>query len=819
MEVTETKKMTAEEIVENIRGKIKRHFGRELENASQEELYKASALCIRDDIMDKWSRTKQKIIQDGLKTVYYMSAEFLMGRAYTNNLINMNLEEEYQEAFRMIGLDLKTIADQEKDAGLGNGGLGRLAACFLDSLATLKLPAMGCGIRYEYGLFKQKIVDGAQIEAEDDWLSDGYVWEVEKAEYSVEVHFNGYVTEEWTENGLKITHRDYNTVIAVPYDVPVVGYNSEYPATLRLWGARATDEFDLNSFNRGEYTKAVMNRELAEIISKVLYPADDHDQGKQLRLKQFYFFTSATMQSMVNHHKKYYGDLHTLPKHAVIQINDTHPTLAMPELMRILMDEEGMGWDEAYDIVSQMFNYTNHTILSEALECWDESMFRLLLPRIYSIIQTINQKYCEILYRYYPGDMQKISKMAIVAYGQIRMANLCVAVTRRVNGVSQLHGDILKQELFQDADRIYPQKFLAVTNGITQRRWLALANPGLTKLMRNVLDEDFIEDYRVFERLLPYADDAAFRSDYAKVKRQNKDRLAEYLQKQQGVIINPDSLIDVQCKRLHEYKRQLMKCIHLLYLYNTLMENPNAITQPITMVFAAKAAPGYIRAKNIIRLIHAIADLVNKDPRTKDLLKVVFLENYRVSAAEILIPAADISEQISTAGLEASGTGNMKFMMNGAITLGTMDGANVEIYEQVGPENIFIFGATATEVSNMKKFRSYHPGEIFERNMIVRKAVDRLVDGTLSTVSRQQFSTLYQSLLFGDQEGADPYFVLYDLPAYIERFAQAVGTYQEQPEEWLRKAIINTAKSGYFSSDRTIEEYNAKIWGLSRFEA
>lgn len=809
--------VTTEAIVENIRGKLKRHFGKDMQEATQEELYKASALCIRDDIMEKWTATKEQIVKKGLKTVYYMSAEFLMGRAYTNNLINLHLRKEYEEAFRQLGLDMGKITDQEKDPGLGNGGLGRLAACFLDSLATLGYPAMGCGIRYEYGLFRQKIVDGAQVEVEDDWLSDGYVWEVEKPECSVEVRFNGYVDETWTPEGLKVTHRDYNTVIAVPYDVPVMGYESECPATLRLWSARAADEFDLGSFNRGDYTKAVMNRELAEVISKVLYPADDHDQGKQLRLKQFYFFTSATMQNMVANHKKRYGDLHTLPRYAVIQINDTHPTLAIPELMRILMDEEDMGWDEAYSIVSQMFNYTNHTILTEALECWEENMFRLLLPRIYSIVQTLNQKYCESLNFYYPGDMKKISDMAIVAYGQIRMANLCVAVTRRVNGVSQLHGDILKKDLFRDANRIYPQKFLAITNGITQRRWLALANPGLAQLMEETLKTDVAGDYTKFEKLLPYADDEGFRHKFAEVKKQNKQKLADYLLHRQGVVINPNSLIDVQCKRLHEYKRQLMKCIHLLYLYNRLQEDPNALTQPVTVIFGAKAAPGYVRAKNIIRLIHAIAELINNNPRTRDVLKVVFLENYCVSAAEMLIPAADISEQISTAGLEASGTGNMKFMMNGAVTLGTMDGANVEIYDQVGPKNIFIFGATSEDVSNMNRFRSYRPGEIFEKNAMVRAAVDRLVDGTLSSVSRQQFSDLYQSLLFGDRDGADRYYVLYDLPAYVESFAKAIDTYQNHPEEWLRMAIVNTAKSGYFSSDRTIEEYNSKVWGLRRY--
>ncbi|MGI6030083.1 MAG: glycogen/starch/alpha-glucan phosphorylase [Eubacteriales bacterium] len=808
----------SQKIVENIKGKLKRHFGKNLADATKEELYKASALCIRDDIMDQWLRSREKCDAKGLKRVYYMSAEFLMGRAYTNNLINLNQQEEYREAFESIGVDIREIAGQERDAGLGNGGLGRLAACFLESLATLDLPAMGCGIRYEYGLFKQKIIDGAQVETEDNWLQDGCVWEVERPECAVEVHFNGEVKETWTEQGMKIVHHNYNTVLAVPYDVPVIGYKSKCPATLRLWSARSVEEFDIHSFNRGDYAKAMVNRELAEVISKVLYPADDHDQGKQLRLKQFYFFTSATMQSMVRTHKAKYGDLRTLPQHAVVQINDTHPTLAIPELMRILMDEEGYGWDEAFGIVSQMFNYTNHTILSEALEKWDENMFRLLLPRIYSIVQELNRRYCERLNQYYPGDMNRIADMAIVAYGQIRMANLCVAVARRVNGVSQLHGDILKRDLFQDSCRIYPQKYLAITNGITHRRWLALANPGLTQLMRDTLKTDFIADYTQFEKLLPYADDAEFRKKYAAIKRENKVRLAEYLKRTQNVELNVDSIIDVQCKRLHEYKRQLLKCLHILYLYNALLADPGIITTPITFIFGAKAAPGYVRAKNIIRLINAIGDLVNNDPRTKDKIQVIFLENYCVSAAEVLIPAADISEQLSTAGLEASGTGNMKFMMNGAVTLGTMDGANVEIYEQVGPDNIFIFGARVEEIENLKRYKSYRPGEVYERNLHVRDAINRLIDGSLPGVSKNQFSDLYQSLLFGDRDGADRYFVLYDLPSYIEAYAKAYETYVWDNDKWMRMAVVNTAKSGFFSSDRTILEYNEKIWELKKYE-
>ncbi len=804
--------------VRNIVGKLKRHFGKTLETASMEELYKASAICIRDEIVDMWVSAKEKAEEENLKKVYYLSAEFLMGRAYINNMINLGILEKYRSAFDSLGLNLSDIANQEKDAGLGNGGLGRLAACFLDSLATLELPAMGCGIRYEYGLFRQKIVDGEQVELEDNWIEDGYIWEMERPDDAVEVRFNGEIEEVWTENHMTPVHKNYNTVLAVPYDVPVVGYQSPYPATLRLWSARAKDRFNMNFFDRGEYVKAMEERELAEVITKVLYPNDNHEQGKLLRLKQFYFFTSATMQYLVKEHKRKYGDLHTLPSHAAIQINDTHPTLAIPELMRILMDEEGFDWDSAYAIVQSMFNYTNHTILAEALECWDEQMFKLLLPRIYSIVQAMNEKYCRWLNRFFPGDMDRISRMSIVAYNQIRMANLCVAVCGHVNGVSQLHGEILRQQLFADEYRVSPGKFLAITNGITHRRWLAVANPGLTKLMTSVIGDGFLKDYREFEKLMPFTGDEEFLKLYAGVKQENKVRLANYLYSAQGVELRTDAIFDVQAKRLHEYKRQLLKCLHILYLYNKLHENPRFLTQPIVFLFAAKAAPGYLRAKNIIRLINAIADLIHNDPLTNSLLQVVFIENYSVSNAELLIPAADISEQISTAGLEASGTGNMKFMMNGALTLGTMDGANIEIYDQVGKDNIFIFGAGEEDISSMKRYHSYRPGEIYEKNMDVRNAVNRLIDGTLPGVSNHRFSDLYQSLLFGDYGGADPYFLLYDFASYIHAFDRARHLYQREPLTWMKKAAINTAKSGFFSSDRTILEYNDRIWHLKGFD-
>lgn len=804
--------------VQNILGKLKRHYGKTLETATTEELYKASAICIRDEIVDMWVTGNQKADSAGLKKVYYLSAEFLMGRAYINNMINLGILDRYKDAFDYLGLELSDIANQERDAGLGNGGLGRLAACFLDSLATLELPAMGCSIRYEYGLFKQKIVDGEQVELEDNWIEDGYVWEMERPEDAVEVRFNGEVDEVWNEDHMTPVLKNYNTVLAVPYDVPIVGYGTKHPATLRLWSARAKDRFNLDFFDQGQYVKAMEERELAEVISKVLYPNDNHEQGKLLRLKQFYFFTSATMQYLVREHKKKHGDLRTLPRYAVIQINDTHPTLAIPELMRILMDEEGFNWDDAFAVAQSMFNYTNHTILPEALECWDEQMFKLLLPRIYSIVQAINEKYCRWLNKFYPGDMDRISRMAIVAYNQIRMANLCVAICGHVNGVSQLHGDILKKSLFADQYRVSPGKFLAITNGMTHRRWLAVANPGLTELMREAIGDKYISDYREFEKLLPFAEDESFLKRYAKVKQDNKERLASFVYKTQGITLRTDALFDVQAKRLHEYKRQLMKCLHILYLYNKLHENPKFITQPVVFLFAAKAAPGYLRAKNIIRLINAIAELVKNDPITRELLQVVFIENYSVSNAELLIPAADISEQISTAGWEASGTGNMKFMMNGALTLGTMDGANVEIYQQVGKDNIFIFGATVEEIELMKLYHSYRPGELYEKNLDIRNALTRLIDGTLPGVSNHQFSDLYQSLLFGDYDGADKFFVLHDFPAYIHAFDKARHVYQRNSMKWMQMAVVNTAKAGFFSSDRTILEYNDRIWHLKSYE-
>lgn len=800
-----------------ILGKLKRHFGKTMETATVRDVYESLALCVRDEIIDRWITSKEEIDKQGKKMVIYMSAEFLIGRGLVNNLINLDLFDRYKKALDILGVNLEDVENEEHDAALGNGGLGRLAACFLDALSTLDLPAMGCGIRYEHGLFKQRILEGAQVEIPDDWIDTGYVWEVENDDEAMEIHFGGKIKEEWIDGKLHIIHEDYSTVIAVPYDMPIVGFETKSPATLRLWSARAQKNLDMQYFNKGDYVRASEERELAEVISKVLYPEDNHDAGRQLRLKQFYFFTSATMQYIVKRHKKLYGDLHTLPDYITVQINDTHPTLSIPELMRILMDKEGFGWDEAFHIVSRVFNYTNHTIMQEALECWPKDMFTLLLPRIYKIIEVLNEKYCQYLWQFYEGDFQKISSMSIIAYNQIRMANLCVAVCRKVNGVSQLHGDILKQNLFRDTYVINPSKFLAITNGITHRRWLLKANPGLAKLIENYIGPDFKKNYKEFSKLREFISNKEFMAEFARVKRENKHKLAEYVYQKQGIKLNEEAIFDVQCKRLHEYKRQLLKVLHILYLYNKAIADPEFIKQPIVFIFAAKASPGYARAKNIIRLINAVSDLVNNDERTNGKLQVVFIENYCVSAAEIMIPATDVSEQISTAGMEASGTGNMKFMMNGAVTIGTMDGANVEIFEQVSKDNMYIFGCSSDEIFSMKNHHSYRPADVYEHDIELRNVLSRLVDGSLPNVKDRQFSDIYQSLLFGDFGTADQYFVLKDFRSYVETYARLIDDYQDK-EKWYKMAAMNTAMSGIFCADRTIEEYNELIWGLTPLE-
>ena len=674
-----------QKIKATIEGKLKRHYGRTFENASDEEMFQTVALSIRDMIVEQWVNANKEIETKGRKKLCYLSVEFLMGRALVNNMINLGVLEDYKAVMDEIGYPFEKIEEQENEAALGSGGLGRLAACFLDSLSTLNLPVTGYGIRYEYGMFCQQIVDGEQTEVPDDWMCKGDVWEIERREEQIEVRFEGMAEEIWTEEGLTVVHKNFQKVTAVPYDMIVTGYDSSLPATLRLWRAEYPAGFDFNAFNKGDFVYMLQQKEIAESISKVLYPKDDHIAGRMLRLRQYYFLASATMQCIVREHKKLYGDVRTLPEKIVIQINDIHPALAIPDLMRILLDEEGLGWDEAYDITSRVFNYTNHTVMHEALESWPEQLFKSMLPRVYAIISEINERFSQKLWKKFPDDRDKISYMSIIAYDEIRMANMCIAVCNTVNGVSQLHGRILKTRTFRDFYVMFPKKFTAITNGITQRRWLAVANPDLCELICDHIGDKFIRDYRELERLKPLVDDKRFLADFARVKEQNKKRLTDYVFKKQGIALDASSVFDVQAKRLHEYKRQLLKVLHILYLYNRFTgEEGYSLPRPVTFLFAAKASPVYRRAKDIIQLIHAVAALVEAHPRTKDKIRVVFLENYNVSLAELLIPAADISEQISTAGCEASGTGNMKFMLNGAVTLGTMDGANVEIFEKVG---------------------------------------------------------------------------------------------------------------------------------------
>ena len=804
-----------QKIKTDISGKLERYYGRTIENASDEEMFQAVALSIRGMILEQWAKANKAIEKNGRKKLCYLSAEFLMGRALVNNMINLGLLADYRAAMAKIGYPFEKLEEQENEAALGNGGLGRLAACFLDSMSTLNLPVTGYGIRYEYGMFCQRIVNGEQTEVPDDWTAKGDVWEIERREEQIEVRFEGMAEEVWTEDGMVILHKNYQTVIAVPYDMPVIGYDSHVPATLRLWRAECPAVFDLHSFNKGDFICMLRQKELAESISKVLYPEDEHITGRMLRLRQYYFLASATMQCMVREHKKRYGNVRTLPEKIVIQINDTHPALAIPDLIRILIDEEGLGWNDAYDIASRVFNYTNHTVMQEALEAWPEQLFKSMLPRVYAIISEINERFSQKLQKLFPGDWDKISHMSIITYNEIRMANMCIAVCRTVNGVSQLHGRILKTNTFRDFYVMFPGKFTAITNGITQRRWLAAANPALCALICDYIGDKFIRDYHELERLKPLVDDQRFLADFAHIKEQNKRRLADHMFQKQRITLDAGSVFDVQAKRLHEYKRQFLKVLHILYLYNCFIgKDGYSLPRPVTFMFAAKASPAYRRAKNIIRLIHAVSALVESNPRTKDKIRVVFLENYNVSLAELLIPAADISEQISTAGREASGTGNMKFMLNGAVTLGTMDGANVEIFDKVGEDNIFIFGARAEEIARMESENLYNPKNYFDRNEDIRDAVSRLVDGTLPGVGKDQFQDIYQSLLFGDYDRADKYFLLYDFDAYREAFENVMAAYTAT-QAWTRKAAVNTASAGYFSVDRTIDDYNRIIWGLN----
>ena len=715
-----------------------------------------------------------------------------------------------------LGYSMDDIVELENDAGLGNGGLGRLAACFIDSLTTMDLPAYGCTIRYEYGLFKQKIVDGYQIELPDPWLEDGNVWEIPRPEEAVEVKFGGQVYTDWYDGKFSFRYENSHTIIAMPYDVPLCGYDSKIINKLRLWSAKSPDNFDMKAFNSGDYMRAVEEKHLAEVISNVLYPEDNHTEGKELRLKQQYFLVSATLQWIVREFKDRNGnDFKKMPDKIVIHINDTHPTLAIPELMRILMDEEGLGWDDAWEIVTHVFAYTNHTVLSEAMEKWPLPMFKKVLPRIDMIVEEMNKRLMQYLESVYPNDPAKHKYMAIIADNQVFMANVCLATCFAINGVSKLHTEILEKDIFADYYRLNPGRFHAITNGITFRRWIMNCNPELTELITKTIGTGWLKNSDELKKLAPFAKDKAFAEQFDKTKRDNKLKLAEYIREHNHIDINPDYIFDVQSKRLHEYKRQLMNILHIMAEYNRILENPNLDYYPKTYIFGAKAAPGYTRAKLIIKLINSVADVINNDLRINGKIKVVFLENYSVSIAEKLIVAADISEQISTAGKEASGTGNMKFMLNGAITIGTLDGANVEMLEQVGEDNIYIFGLKADEVAARVRFNdNKEVRDIYSENQELRHVLEQLVDGTYSHESNQLFRDLYQTLLFGDYGYADNYMVLRDFADYMETQHKLSELYKDR-SKWLEKAIMNTAMSGFFSSDRTIKEYNDQIWKLT----
>ena len=799
----------------SIIGKLQRYNGRTIEEASNGQIYRALASTVRDQIMQKWMISREERKTNNNKRLFYLSVEFLMGRSLYTNILNLVSLDAYKQALDELHIDVDKVLQEEPEPALGNGGLGRLAACFMDSLASLDLPAMGCSIRYEYGLFRQKIVDGQQVELPDYWLGNGNVWEMPVMEDACEVHFNGHV-EMGNENGRTVfRHVGYNTVEAVPYDMPLVCYDTSTFNSLRLWSARAPKRIDLSDFNHGHYVQASEEKELAEAISNILYPEDNHYEGKLLRLKQQYFFTSATLQYILKDFKKLNGtNWSKLPEKVVIHINDTHPGLAIPELMRLLMDEEGLGWDEAQQIVSRTMAYTNHTIMAEALEKWPEDMVKSLLPRIYQILVEMNKRLCARLWNFFPGEAERVGRMAIIAYGYIHMANLCVAMTFSTNGVSKLHGDILKQETFHDFYLVMPEKFSAITNGITHRRWLMACNPELTKLICDTIGTDWVKDPELLHDLAPYADDAAFREQFEKIKHNNKVRLSNFLKEHQGAIVDPDFIFDAQSKRLHEYKRQMLNALHILVLYNRIVNDPNFTMHPRVFIFGSKAAPGYNRAKQIIRFINGLSALIAKHPRASKMLQVVFLENYDVSSAQMLIPATEISEQISTASKEASGTGNMKYMMNGAITIGTMDGANVEISEQVGMDNIYIFGMRSDTVLDMYRERNYNPMTIFETNQELRLAMTQMIDGTVLPDAPSALQDLYHSLLIGDWGNmADPFFVLKDFGSYSMAQRRIDADYADR-DKWNRMAVINTAMSGVFSSDRTIREYNDTIWHL-----
>lgn len=795
---------------------VKNQYRKTIDEATPQQVYQAVAYAVKDVIIDEWIATHKAYDRDDAKIVYYLSMEFLMGRALGNNIINIGAQKEIKEALEELGFDLNAIEDQEPDPALGNGGLGRLAACFLDSLATLGYPAYGCGIRYHYGMFKQKIENGYQLEVPDEWLKNGYPFELRRAEYATEVKFGGYVKTVWENGRNHFVQEGYRSVMAIPYDMPIVGYGNNVVNTLRIWDAQPLNSFSLQAFDKGDYQKAVEEENLAKNLVEVLYPNDNHYSGKELRLKQQYFFISASVQRAVAKYKETHSDIHKLPEKVIFQLNDTHPTVAIAELMRILLDVEGLEWDEAWAITTKCCAYTNHTIMSEALEKWPIELFSRLLPRIYQIVEEINRRFLIEVEKKYPGNYEKVRKMAIIFDGQVKMAHLAIVAGFSVNGVAKLHTEILKHQELKDFYEMMPEKFNNKTNGITQRRFLLHGNPELAAWVTDKIGDEWITDLPQIAKLKVYADDKKCQQEFMNIKYHNKLRLAKYIKEHNGIDVDPRSIFDVQVKRLHEYKRQLLNILHVMYLYNQLKDNPNMEMVPRTFIFGAKAAAGYQIAKKTIKLINSVADVINHDKSINGKIKVVFIEDYRVSNAEIIFAAADVSEQISTASKEASGTGNMKFMLNGALTLGTMDGANVEIVEEVGKENAFIFGLSSDEVINYENNGGYNPVEIFNTDQEIRRVLMQLINGYYAPEDPELFRDIYNSLLNTKNSAkADTYFILKDFRSYAEAQKRVEEAYKNQAW-WAKAALLNTACSGKFSSDRTIEEYVKDIWHLDK---
>ena len=807
-----------DELKKTIVFNVKSIYRKTIDEATPAMVYQAVALAVKDMIINRWIATHKEYDKQDAKIVYYMSMEFLTGRFLGNNIISLCEQKEIEEALSELGFDLNSIEDQERDPALGNGGLGRLAACFLDSLASLGYPAYGCGIRYRYGMFKQQIRDGYQIEVPDEWLKDGYPFEIRRAEYATEVKFGGYVETEWDGKRNHFVQKGYQSVMAVPYDIPIVGYGNNVVNSLRIWDAQPVNTFNLSEFDKGDYQKAVEQENLAKTIVEVLYPNDNHYSGKELRLKQQYFFISASVQRAIKKYKEKHDDIHKFYEKASFQLNDTHPTVAVAELMRILLDEENLEWDEAWEITTKTCAYTNHTIMAEALEKWPIELFSRLLPRVYQIVEEINRRFVAQIQQRYPGDNEKIRRMAIIYDGQVRMAYLAIVGSFSVNGVAKLHTEILEKQELRDFYEMMPEKFNNKTNGITQRRFLLHGNPLLADWVTDKIGNEWITDLSNIKKLSVYVDDEKCQQEFMNIKYQNKIRLAKYIKEHNGIDVDPRSIFDVQVKRLHEYKRQLMNILHVMYLYNQLKDNPNMDIVPRTFIFGAKAAAGYKRAKLTIKLINNVANVINNDKSIGGKLKVVFIEDYRVSNAELIFSAADVSEQISTASKEASGTGNMKFMLNGALTIGTMDGANVEMAEEVGKDNMFIFGASADEIINLENNGGYNPMDIFNNDQDIRRVLMQLINGYYSPQDPELFRDIYNSLLnTQSSDRADTYFILKDFRSYAEAHKKIDQAYRDE-KWWARTAMLNTASAGKFSSDRTIEEYVRDIWHLKKIK-